>query len=79
LPGFARNAQPPLDGVGVSPRTNSDSFLPLGANLMTFEVPASESEAFEAFLAGLDYRFLLDESNDAYRRFVTHDSQRAGD
>jgi len=50
-----------------------------GRVLAAFEVPASESEAFEAFLAGLDYRFLLDESNDAYRRFLTHDSQRAGD
>jgi len=50
-----------------------------GRVLAAFEVPASESEAFEAFLAGLDYRFLLDESNDAYRRFLTHDSQRAGE
>ena len=47
-----------------------------GRVLAAFEVPASESEAFEAFLAGLDYRFLLDENNDAYQRFLTHDSQR---
>ena len=32
--------------------------------------------SFEAFLAGLDYRFQLDENNDAYHRFLTHDSQR---
>jgi threonine dehydratase len=46
-----------------------------GRVLAAFEVPASESEAFEAFLAGLDYRFVLDENNDAYRRFLTHDGQ----
>ena len=47
-----------------------------GRVLAAFEVPAPESDAFEAFLAGLDYRFLLDENNDAYQRFLTHDNQR---
>ena len=47
-----------------------------GRVLAAFEVPASESAAFEAFLSGLDYRFQLDDNNDAYHRFLTHDSQR---
>ena len=38
--------------------------------------PASDAASFEAFLSGLDYRFQLDENNDAYHRFLTHDSQR---
>ena len=46
-----------------------------GRVLAAFEVPGSDSEAFEAFLAGLDYRFQLDENNDAYQRFLTHDHQ----
>ena len=46
-----------------------------GRVLAAFEVPASDSDAFEAFLAGLDYRFQLDENNEAYQRFLTHDSQ----
>ena len=46
--------------------------------LAGFEVPASESEAFEAFLASLDYRFQLDENNDAYQRFLTHDHHASG-
>ena len=46
-----------------------------GRVLAAFEVPATESDAFEAFLAGLDYRFQLDENNDAYQRFLTHDSR----
>jgi threonine dehydratase len=47
-----------------------------GRVLAAFEVPASESASFEAFLSGLDYRFQLDDNNDAYHRFLTHDSQR---
>ena len=47
-----------------------------GRVLTAFEVPESERSAFEAFLSGLDYRFQLDENNDAYRRFLGHDSQR---
>ena len=41
--------------------------------LAAFEVPDAESGAFEAFLSGLGYRFQLDENNDAYQRFLTHD------
>jgi hypothetical protein len=44
--------------------------------LTAFEVPEPERAAFEAFLAGLGYRFQLDENNDAYRRFLGHDPQR---
>jgi threonine dehydratase len=43
-----------------------------GRVLAAFEVPPSESAAFEAFLSGLDYRYTLDEDNDAYRRFLAH-------
>jgi threonine dehydratase len=43
-----------------------------GRVLAAFEVPPSESTAFEAFLSGLDYRYTLDEDNDAYRRFLAH-------
>ncbi len=39
--------------------------------LAAFEVPEAEGASFEAFLSGLDYRFQLDENNDAYRRFLT--------
>ena len=42
-----------------------------GRVLAAFEVPAAESAAFEAFLSGLDYRFELDENNDAYHRFLS--------
>jgi threonine dehydratase len=42
-----------------------------GRVLAAFEVPAAESAAFEAFLSGLGYRFQLDESNDAYLRFLS--------
>ena len=42
-----------------------------GRVLAAFEVPEAEGAEFEAFLAGLDYRFKLDEHNDAYRRFLT--------
>jgi len=41
-----------------------------GRVLAAFEVPDSERPAFEAFLNGLGYRFLLDEDNEAYRRFL---------
>ena len=41
-----------------------------GRVLAAFEVPEAEGASFEAFLAGLDYRFQLDENNDAYRRFL---------
>jgi threonine dehydratase len=41
-----------------------------GRVLTAFEVPEAERSAFEAFLAGLDYRFQLDEGNEAYRRFL---------
>ena len=47
-----------------------------GRVLVAFEVPAPESASFEAFLSGLGYRYQLDENNDAYQRFLTHDSQR---
>ena len=47
-----------------------------GRVLAAFEVPASDAASFEAFLSGLDYRFQLDENNDAYHRFLTHDSKR---
>jgi threonine dehydratase len=47
-----------------------------GRVLAAFEVPPSESASFESFLSGLDYRFQLDDNNDAYHRFLTHDSQR---
>jgi threonine dehydratase len=47
-----------------------------GRVLTAFEVPEPERAAFEAFLAGLGYRFQLDENNDAYRRFLGHDPQR---
>jgi threonine dehydratase len=50
-----------------------------GRVLAAFEVPTSESGAFEAFLAGLDYRFQLDENNDAYQRFLTHDRRPDGE
>ncbi|HEY2432965.1 MAG TPA: threonine ammonia-lyase, biosynthetic [Vicinamibacterales bacterium] len=43
-----------------------------GRVLAAFEVPPSESAAFEGFLAGLDYRYALDEQNDAYQRFLAH-------
>jgi len=33
-------------------------------------VPASDNATFEAFLSGLDYRYTLDEGNDAYERFL---------
>ena len=42
-----------------------------GRVLAAFEVPESESAAFESFLSGLGYRYRLDEHNDAYRRFLT--------
>ena len=42
-----------------------------GRVLAAFEVPSSESAAFEAFLSGLGYRFQLDERNDAYQRFLS--------
>jgi threonine dehydratase len=41
-----------------------------GRVLAGFEVPDAERPAFEAFLDSLGYRFLLDEDNDAYRRFL---------
>jgi threonine dehydratase len=41
-----------------------------GRVLAAFEVPPSESATFEAFLSGLDYRYTLDENNDAYQRFL---------
>jgi threonine dehydratase len=47
-----------------------------GRVLTAFEVPESERSEFDAFLAGLGYRFQLDENNDAYRRFLGHDSHR---
>jgi threonine dehydratase len=47
-----------------------------GRVLVAFEVPAPESASFEAFLSGLGYRYQLDENNDAYQRFLAHDSQR---
>ena len=43
-----------------------------GRVLAAFEVPDADSAAFEAFLSGLDYRFELDENNDAYQRFLSH-------
>jgi len=43
-----------------------------GRVLAAFEVPDIERAEFEAFLSGLDYRFQLDENNDAYRRFLGH-------
>ena len=42
-----------------------------GRVLAAFEVPPSEGAEFESFLSGLGYRYRLDESNDAYRRFLT--------
>ena len=42
-----------------------------GRVLAAFEVPPAEGAAFEAFLSGLDYRFQLDEDNEAFRRFLT--------
>jgi threonine dehydratase len=44
-----------------------------GRVLAAFEVPDSESAAFEAFLSGLDYRFELDENNEAYHRFLSRE------
>ena len=41
-----------------------------GRVLAAFEVPDVDGPAFEAFLSGLGYRFELDESNEAYRRFL---------
>jgi hypothetical protein len=38
--------------------------------LAGFEVPDAERAAFEGFLSGLDYRYELDENNEAYRRFL---------
>ena len=43
-----------------------------GRVLAAFEVPDADAAAFEAFLSGLDYRFELDENNDAYQRFLSH-------
>ena len=43
-----------------------------GRVLAAFEVPPPDSAAFEAFLSGLDYRYSLDENNDAYQRFLAH-------
>ena len=64
-----------LDAVGA--RWNISLFhyrnhgADFGRVLAAFEVPAADSAAFEAFLHTLDYRFQLDENNDAYRRFLT--------
>jgi threonine dehydratase len=41
-----------------------------GRVLAAFEVPESESASFDAFLSGLDYRFQLEENNEAYHRFL---------
>jgi threonine dehydratase len=41
-----------------------------GRVLAGFEVPADANAAFEAFLAGLGYRYELDEHNEAYLRFL---------
>jgi threonine dehydratase len=43
-----------------------------GRVLAAFEVPDADGSAFEAFLAGLGYRFQFDEGNEAYRRFLGH-------
>jgi len=41
-----------------------------GRVLAAFEVPDADRSSFDAFLSGLGYRFQLDESNEAYRRFL---------
>jgi threonine dehydratase len=41
-----------------------------GRVLAGFEVPEAERAPFEAFLAGLGYRYELDEGNEAYLRFL---------
>ncbi len=41
-----------------------------GRVLAALEVPASEDDAFERFLAILGYRFQIEDGNDAYRRFL---------
>jgi threonine dehydratase len=42
-----------------------------GRVLAGFEVPEDDRSRFEAFLAGLGYRYELDEDNEAYRRFLS--------
>ncbi len=41
-----------------------------GRVLAALEVPADEDQAFEGFLKALGYRYLLEDGNDAYRRFL---------
>jgi threonine dehydratase len=41
-----------------------------GRVLAAFEVPDSESGAFDAFLSGLGYHYTVEEGNEAYRRFL---------
>ena len=41
-----------------------------GRVLAAFEVPDSERGAFDAFLSGLGYHYILEEGNEAYGRFL---------
>jgi len=43
-----------------------------GRVLAAFEVPPEDNAAFDAFLSGLDYRYAVEEGNDAYDRFLAH-------
>jgi len=48
-----------------------------GRVLAAFEVSPEDNAAFDAFLEGLDYRYRLDEGNDAYDRFLAHAQNQA--
>ena len=48
-----------------------------GRVLAAFEVPDSERGAFDAFLSGLGYHYILEEGNEAYRRFLGPPSRPA--
>ena len=47
-----------------------------GRVLAALEVPSHEDSAFEHFLAVLGYRFLVEDGNDAYRRFLEPSADR---
>ena len=47
-----------------------------GRVLAALEVPSHEDAAFEHFLAVLGYRFLVEDGNDAYRRFLEPSADR---
>src|SRR5262245_8897650 len=48
-----------------------------GRVLAAFEVPDSERSAFDAFLSGLGYHYIVEEGNEAYGRFLGPPSRTA--